>query len=60
MSKAQKLGGKITSDRGHIDASVPDQMHWWARHLGVSVADLLRAVDKVGNSVTAIRKELGK
>jgi hypothetical protein len=30
------------------------------RHLGVSQEELLRVVDKVGNSTSTVRKELGK
>jgi hypothetical protein len=36
---------KVTPDRGH---------------LGVSEEELLRAVEKLGNSISAVRKELGK
>jgi hypothetical protein len=31
-----------------------------SRHLGVSEEELLRAVEKVGNATSAVRKELGK
>ena len=37
-----------------------DQVKYLCRHLGVSEEELLRAVDKVGNSTAAVRKELGK
>jgi hypothetical protein len=32
----------------------------WLRHLGVTKPELQRAVDKVGNSVAAVRKQLGR
>ena len=57
---ANDLGHKIKSDRGHIDSSNRDDMRVWARHLGVSITDLERAIAKVGNAVPAVRKELGK
>jgi hypothetical protein len=47
-------------DRGRIDMSDVDQVKYLCRHLGVSEEELLRAVDKVGNSTAAVRKELGK
>jgi hypothetical protein len=37
-----------------------DQVKYLCRHLEVSEEELLRAVDKVGNSTAAVRKELGK
>jgi hypothetical protein len=57
---APVTNGNVKSDRGHIDTSDPDAMRHWCRHLGVSAVDLQRAIDKVGNSVAAVRKELGK
>jgi hypothetical protein len=51
---------KLTPDRGRIDTSDVDQIKYLSRHLGVSEEELLRAVDKVGNSTSAVRKELGK
>jgi Protein of unknown function (DUF3606) len=50
---------KLT-DRGRIVTSEADQVKYLSRHLGVSEEELLRAVDKVGNSTSAVRKELGK
>ena len=32
---------------------------YWTHELGVSTGELMRIIGKVGNSVTAIRKELG-
>ena len=54
------LTKKLTPDRGRIDTSDVDQVKYLSRHLGVSEEELLRAVDKVGNSTSAVRKELGK
>jgi hypothetical protein len=49
-----------TPDRGRIDMSDVDQVKYLCRHLEVSEEELRRAVDKVGNSTAAVRKELGK
>ena len=54
------LTKKPAPDRGRIDLSDVDQVKYLCRHLGVSEEELLRAVDKVGNSTAAVRKELGK
>ena len=32
---------------------------YWTHELGVSTGELMRIIGKVGNSVTAVRKELG-
>jgi Protein of unknown function (DUF3606) len=54
------LTKKVTPDRGHVAASDANEVKYLSRHLGVSQEELLRAVDKVGNSTSAVRKELGK
>lgn len=51
---------KATPDRGHIATGDENEMKYLSRHLGVSEEELLRAVEKVGNSISTIRKELGK
>lgn len=51
---------KITPDRGRIATSDANELKYLSRHLGVRREELLRAVDKVGNSTAAVRKELGK
>lgn len=45
-------------DRGKINMEAPHEVQYWARHLNVSKELLLRAVEKVGNSAAAVRKEL--
>lgn len=47
-------------DRAHVVTSDVDQVKYLSRHLGVSERELLRAIDKVGNSTSSVRKELGK
>jgi hypothetical protein len=44
--------------RTHIDMSHETRMRYWTRHLGVSGDDLQKAIDKVGNSASAVRKQL--
>jgi 3-oxoacyl-[acyl-carrier-protein] synthase III len=46
-------------DRSHIAMGQPHEVQYWTRHLGVTKEELQRSVDKVGNSVAAVRKELG-
>lgn len=45
-------------DRSKISMGEDHQVRSWARHLGVTREELQRAVDKVGNSAAAVRKEL--
>jgi Protein of unknown function (DUF3606) len=47
-------------DRNKINMSEDYEVKYWTQHLGVSRQELQRAVDKVGNSAAAVRKELGK
>lgn len=51
---------KLAADRSHIATRDLDQVKYLSRHLGVSQEELLRAVDKVGNSTSTVRKELAK
>jgi hypothetical protein len=46
--------------RNHIAMDEATEVKYWTKHLGVTRDELQRAVDKVGNSVAAVRKELGK
>ena len=45
-------------DRGKINMSEDFEVKYWLKALGVSRDELQRAVDKVGNSAAAVRKEL--
>jgi hypothetical protein len=38
----------------------PFEVKHWIKHLNVSKDELQRAVDKVGNSAAAVKKELGQ
>ena len=44
--------------RVRIDLSNDVQVRYWKKHLRVSGDDLQKAVDKVGNSASAVRKQL--
>lgn len=53
------LKNKGQPDRSRINLNEDYEVKYWTRHLGVSREDLEKAISKVGNSVAAIRKELG-
>ena len=44
--------------RNKIDLSDPGQVRAWKRRLGLSTSDLQRIVEKVGNSISAVTKEI--
>jgi transposase-like protein len=44
--------------RNKIDLAEPTQLRAWTRRLGMSADALKAVVDKVGNSVAAVTKEL--
>jgi Protein of unknown function (DUF3606) len=54
------LTKKVTPNRGRVTTSDANEVKYLSRHLGVSREDLLPAVEKVGNSTSTVRKELGK
>ena len=45
-------------DRSKINMNEDHEVHYWTKHLGISKEELQTAVDKVGNSAAAVRKEL--
>ena len=45
-------------DRSKINMSEDDEVTLWTKRLGISRDDLEKAVEKVGNSVSAVRKQL--
>jgi Protein of unknown function (DUF3606) len=57
---ADTLTTKMPPLRNHIAMTEELEVKCWTKHLGVSREELQRAVDKVGNSAAAVRKELGK
>jgi hypothetical protein len=44
--------------RNKIDLSDPNQVRAWKRRLGLSTNDLQRLIQKVGNSISAVTKEI--
>ena len=46
-------------DRSKINMGEDFEVKCWLKALGISRSELQRAVDKVGNSAVAVRKELG-
>jgi hypothetical protein len=45
-------------DRSKINMHEPHEVQYWTKHLGISKQQLQKAVDKVGNSAAAVKKEL--
>lgn len=52
------LTKKLKPDRSKIDASNPKELKYWTKALEASVDEVLAAIEKVGNSAAAVRKEL--
>jgi hypothetical protein len=52
------LAKRDTPDRSKINMDRPREVHYWTKHLDISKEDLQKAIDKVGNSAAAVRKEL--
>lgn len=57
---ADDLSNRGVQDRSRISMSEEHEVRYWTEALGVTREQLQRAVDKVGNSAAAVRKELGK
>ena len=53
-----KLAKRDQPDRSKINMGEAFEVKYWLKALGVSKDELQRAVDKVGNSAAAVRKEL--
>jgi hypothetical protein len=52
------LTHKVPPDRSKINMHDPHEFQYWVKHLRVTGDDLQKAVEKVGNSAAAVRKEL--
>ena len=46
-------------DRSKINMSEDYEVKYWAKELGITRDELQKVIDKVGDSVAAVRKELG-
>jgi hypothetical protein len=55
MDDLKKTG---TADRSKINMHEEHAVRYWAKHLNVTKEELQRAVDKVGSSAAAVRKQL--
>ena len=53
------LSKKGQPDRSKINMQEEHEVKYWTHELGVSKERLRQAVEKVGNSAAAVRKELG-
>ena len=49
---------RTVRDRGKINLAEPTQVRLWVKGLGASKQEIERAIEKVGNSAAAVRKEL--
>jgi hypothetical protein len=49
---------RITPDRNRIDLDDPAELRHWRKALDASKEEIVRAIEKVGNSAAAVRKEL--
>lgn len=52
------LTKRAQPDRSKINMGEAFEVKYWTHALGVSKEELQKAVDKVGNSAAAVRKEL--
>ena len=48
------------ADRSRINIHESWELEWWTKELGVTAAQLVAAVQRVGVSAAAVRKHLGK
>ena len=49
----------VTLDRNKMAIEHEDHVKYWTRHFGVTEDELTRAIERVGNSAAAVRKQLG-
>jgi len=52
------LTAREQPDRSKVNMNQVHEVRYWTKHLNVSKEELQRAVEKVGNSAAAVRKEL--
>ena len=50
---------QIQRDRGKIKMDDDYEVRYWGKQLGLTRYELQQVVDRVGNSVKAVEKELG-
>jgi Protein of unknown function (DUF3606) len=49
----------VAPDRSKIVIEYEDHIKYWTRHFGVTKDELTRAIERLGNSAAAVRKQLG-
>ena len=49
---------KIPRDQSKINVNDTGEFIWWSNHLGINLEELLRIVERVGNSATNVRKAI--
>ena len=54
----QTMISKTTPKRSKIIIEREEEAKYWTRHFGVTKGELARAIETVGNSAAAVRKEL--
>ena len=52
------LTAREQPDRSKINMNQIHEVRHWTKHLNVSKEELQKAIEKVGNSAAAVRKEL--
>jgi hypothetical protein len=58
--KGKKMDTKpVKPDRSKINLEQPHELKYWKHALDVPEEQILAAIEKVGNSAAAVRKELG-
>jgi Protein of unknown function (DUF3606) len=55
-----RLTNPIKPDRSKIDVKNGKQVRAWTKKLNVSLTDLEKVVEAVGNSAAEVKKELGR
>lgn len=50
---------RASPDLGKINMDDDIVVRYWCKHLGITRPQLQRVIEKVGNSVSAVEKELG-
>ena len=58
MTRPKRVSKKGMQDRTRINTSEDYELRYWSEKFGVSQDQLKAAVQKVGNSVSAVEKEL--
>jgi hypothetical protein len=56
---ADSLTNRVQPDRSKINMHEAHEVKYWTHALGITRDDLQKAVDKVGSSAAAVRKQLG-